>query len=89
MGGDANPAYINHLAEYAAKRYPFLKIGWYTGREAISEDVDLKNFDYIKVGPYIKDLGGLSSPATNQRMFKILHLGNKERKVDITRHFQN
>lgn len=88
MGGDANPAYINHLAEYATKHYPFLKIGWYTGRETISEDVDLKYFDYIKVGSYIKELGGLSSTTTNQRMFKILHQYKLNRKVDITKRFQ-
>lgn len=88
MGGDANPTYINELAEYTSKNYPFLKIGWYTGRETISEKINLKCFDYIKVGPYIKDLGGLSSATTNQRMFKILHLDGHNRKVDITKRFQ-
>ena len=88
MGGDANPAYINELAEYTFKHYPSLKIGWYTGRETISEKINLKCFDYIKVGPYIKELGGLASASTNQRMFKILHLANKERKIDITKRFQ-
>lgn len=31
----------------------------------------LKNLDYIKVGDYRADLGGLSSRTTNQRMYKI------------------
>lgn len=26
--------------------------------------------DYVKVGPYKKELGGLSSPSTNQRMYR-------------------
>lgn len=89
MGGDANPAYINHLAEYAFKHYPFLKIGWYTGRMAISKDIDLKNFDYIKVGSYIKHLGGLSSKTTNQRMYKVLHHSSTNVELkDITYKFQ-
>ena len=33
MGGDANPAYINKLAEYLYHNYPNLKIGWDSGRD--------------------------------------------------------
>lgn len=88
MGGDANPAYINHLAEYTREHYPFLKVGWYTGRDTISGDIDQKNFNYIKVGSYIKELGGLDSRNTNQRMYKIHRLNGLNRKVDITRKFQ-
>lgn len=88
MGGDANPAYINHLAEYTREHYPFLKVGWYTGRDTISDDIDQRNFNYIKVGSFIKELGGLDSRNTNQRMYKIHRLNGLNRKVDITRKFQ-
>lgn len=73
MGGDANPQYINALADFTFQDYPFLKIGWYTGRESIPPEINLDLFDYIKVGRYIQKLGGLASKTTNQRMYKITH----------------
>lgn len=88
MGGDANPAYINHLAQYTQEHYPCLKVGWYTGRDTISDEIDQKNFNYIKVGSYIQELGGLASYRTNQRMFEIHRLKGVNRKVDITKKFQ-
>lgn len=88
MGGDANPAYINHLAEYTREHYPFLKVGWYSGRDTIKDCIDLKNFNYIKVGPYIKELGGLDSRITNQRMYKIHRLHSLNRIMDMTKEFQ-
>ena len=27
-------------------------------------------FDYVKLGPYVEELGGLKSPTTNQRLYK-------------------
>lgn len=41
MGGDANPAYINKLAKYLYHNYPNLKIGWYSGRDKLSEEIKL------------------------------------------------
>lgn len=73
MGGDATPEFINTLAQFTYKKYPFLKVGWYTGRKKISSSIDLTWFNYIKVGPYIKALGGLSSKNTNQIMYRVLH----------------
>ena len=69
MGGDKNPKQINSLAEYIVLKYPKIKIGWYSGNTEISNEIDTDWFDYIKIGPYIKELGGLDSPTTNQKMF--------------------
>jgi anaerobic ribonucleoside-triphosphate reductase activating protein len=33
--------------------------------------IDLKNFNYIKLGPYIEERGPLSSPTTNQHLLKV------------------
>jgi anaerobic ribonucleoside-triphosphate reductase activating protein len=44
----------------------------------------LHNFDYIKLGAYIEELGGLDSLKTNQRLYKITN----EQMEDITNHFQ-
>jgi len=74
MGGDANPKEINDLAIYTNKRnvcgYKSLKVGWYSGRDEISNDIFLGNFDYVKIGHYDEKLGGLDKETTNQRLFK-------------------
>ena len=38
--------------------------------------------NYIKLGPYIEALGGLKSPDTNQRLFKVSEEGELNR-IDI------
>ena len=70
MGGDAEPGYINELACHLHQCYPHLKIGWYSGRIRIPSVVDASLFNYIKLGPYIRHLGGLKKQTTNQRMYK-------------------
>lgn len=73
MGGDNDPKRINRLAKYIKERLD-LKVAWYSGRQELSKDIDLENFDYIKLGPYIEELGGLNNPNTNQRMYKYSEL---------------
>ena len=57
MGGDGDPAEVDRLAQHVLSHHPHLKIGWYTGRTAISSLIDQQHFDYIKVGPYLRHLG--------------------------------
>lgn len=57
-----------------------LKVALYTGLDKVSESLNLF-IDYLKVGSYKKELGGLSSTATNQRMYK--------NNIDITHIFNN
>ncbi len=85
MGGDADPACINMLASHVRTKFPKLKVGWYSGRTMIASDIQLSNFDYIKIGPYLKHLGGLKSKRTNQKMFNINSSGEM---IDITYRFQ-
>lgn len=72
MGGDADPAEVERLA-HLVRTYPggTLKTGWYSGRTALPAGCRTDSFDYIKLGPYVERLGGLDSPATNQRFYKI------------------
>ena len=71
MGG--KPKVINTLAAFVKNGLPYnLKVGWYTGGNYIPDCINVKWFDYIKIGPYIKELGGLDSPITNQRMYQYL-----------------
>lgn len=71
MGGDINPYEVNVLAAHVRKRYPNLKVGWYSGDETISVFTEYKNFDFIKLGPYKRNRGGLDSKNTNQRFYKV------------------
>ena len=73
MGGDGEPSRVDSLAAYLRSAHPSLAVAWYTGRPEISPAVDVRHFDYIKVGPYIEALGGLKSPTTNQRLYHLKH----------------
>lgn len=83
MGGDAEPLEINNLMRRLKEQHKNLHTAWYSGRTLLSPMVDLSNFDYVKLGPYLAHLGALRSPRTNQRMFKIVD-GNMN---DITNIF--
>lgn len=88
MGGDAEPSIINELARFIVETYPGIKVAWYSGRQEISNEIALSNFDFIKVGPYKEELGPLNSRETNQIMYRIVHLGGgKEKLYDITYKF--
>ena len=82
MGGDSEPKRIDALASFVTNHYQ-LKVAWYSGRQELSKDIELSNFDFIKLGPYIEELGPLSSRTTNQRFYKV----NDKELVDITSRF--
>ena len=85
MGGDAAPHDVNFLAKYVhAVPDRKIKTGWYSGKPLLSKHCSLENFDFIKLGPYDETLGGLDSPNTNQRFYKI----NNCHLIDMTYLFQ-
>lgn len=82
MGGDRNADYVVELSKFVKQNYPDLKTAWYSGKE--TADCQLaENFDFVKFGPYKKELGGLKSKTTNQRLYKI----KAEKLEDITSSF--
>lgn len=83
MGGDAEPDKINTLASFIINHYNSIKVAWYSGRQELSNSIDLSNFDYIKLGPYKEEFGPLNSRTTNQRFYKV----NGKELVDITSRF--
>ena len=94
MGGDSDPEYINWLASIMRDmndsepgNWAYVKIAWYSGRQELSPDIDLRNFDYIKLGPYIEEKGPLSSRTTNQVMLQIDNSYGKPITKDITSRF--
>lgn len=88
MGGDSNPSEVDDIAQDIKQYYPNLKVAWYSGNEKLSKEINLEFFDYIKIGPYVKDKGSLISKDTNQRFYKVLHIGINDNKLsDITYKF--
>ena len=83
MGGDAEPDKVNTLASFITNHYNSIKVAWYSGRQELSKEIDLKNFDFVKLGPYIEELGPLNSKNTNQRFYKI----EENKLIDITNLF--
>ncbi len=84
MGGDGDPRGVGQLAEYIHEEHPEFHVAWYSGRIRIPSVVSVTNFDYIKIGPYIRHLGPLKEPTTNQRLYRIQPDGQM---VDITERF--
>ena len=65
-GGDSISA--EYLFKLTKLEYPKIKTAWYSGGEELPKNI--RYFDYIKLGPYKKDLGGLRNPNTNQKLYK-------------------
>lgn len=85
MGGDIAPREVAALSGYLhARSNGQIKTGWYSGRQQLPEGCSYRHFDYIKLGPYIERLGGLNSPTTNQRFYRI----RNGEMVDMTDCFQ-
>lgn len=93
MGGDQNMKKLKQAIKFV-KRHG-LKTAVYSGLDIVSpftneftntgDPMDIGTYiDYLKIGHYDENLGGLSSPTTNQRMYFFLNNSIK----DITSWFQ-
>ena len=87
MGGDATPEKVDSLAGWMRSAYPELKTAWYSGRAVLSDKIHLRNFDYIKLGPYIEAKGPLNKPTTNQILYRIDPKAENGIGEDITNKF--
>jgi len=88
MGGDQDSAYVASLAQHVRNTYA-LKTAWYSGcnielRQSSINNPQLSTFDFVKFGSYVESLGGLKSPATNQRFYR----RDGENWIDETSKFQ-
>lgn len=66
MGGDYNIEELNYIIRYISDSG--LKTCLYTGLNYVP--IGLEMLDYIKIGEYKEELGGLDKPTTNQRFYK-------------------
>ena len=83
LGGDSDKVTLVSLAKRIRNNYDLL-VGWYSGESSLDLSYYGRYFDYIKVGPYIKEYGPLNSPTTNQRLYFIKR--NKS-PIDVTSSF--
>ena len=82
MGGDSSVAELCELSMWLHENSS-LKVGWYSGRDKLPENLPVQLFDFIKVGSYIEEFGNLKSPRTNQRLYKV----EDGELIDITARF--
>ncbi len=72
MGGDSAPEEIEKFSILIRhKSNGNIKTAWYSGKSKLPESISPASFNYIKLGPYIEQFGGLNNTATNQRFYKI------------------
>ena len=87
LGGESDIDALTELFMYAHKR---VKTAWYSGLDLVPKNHlgILEYLDYLKLGPYKQELGGLDSPTTNQHLYKIEHQGDGNYyQTDITHLF--
>ena len=68
MGGEWRPGMLIAMLKLAQQEG--VKTCLYSGYEDVSLTIR-KHLDYLKTGPWIKELGGLDSPRTNQRFYDL------------------
>lgn len=75
LGGEHDIDTLIELFQYAYKK---VKTAWYCGLDMIPKDKlgIMQYLDYLKLGHYDHELGGLNSPTTNQRFYQIEHQGD-------------
>lgn len=71
MGGDSDLRQLNELIYNLKCFNKKVKIARYSGNTELPEIDDCQWLNYIKIGPYIKELGPLDNPTTNQRLYQI------------------
>ena len=82
FGGEHDMDTLTELFMYAHKR---IKTAWYSGLDRLPQKHQgiLQFLDFYKEGHYDVKLGGLDSPATNQRLYFVSH--PREKLFDITK----
>lgn len=73
MGGDSSPKEIDMFARCIKDLYD-IKVAWYSGRQELNKYINLKCFDFIKLGPYIEEFGPLNSKTTNQKFYQVIKI---------------
>lgn len=83
MGGDCNLRATNKLMLFCREEFPNIKRAIYLGSDGVPTFLNIKLFDFIKIGPYLKECGPINNPNTNQRLYKV----DGVELIDITNKF--
>ena len=84
LGGEHDIGALTELFMYAHKR---VKTAWYCGLDRLPKQHlgIMQYLDWIKLGHFDIELGGLDSPTTNQHLYMIEHQGDGNYwQTDIT-----
>ena len=89
LGGEHDIDNLINLFYYVSITFPNIKTAWYCGLDMIPKDKEeiLDYLDYVKVGHFDLNLGGLDSPDTNQKLYKVNHTQEGNKLIDITYKF--
>ena len=68
LGEGNDPESLKAIAYYLRSSHPELELALYSGRESVEDEL-FEIFDFVKVGPYIKEFGPLNEKTTNQRLY--------------------
>lgn len=88
LGGEHDMDSLIELFQYVCKK---VKTAWYCGLDIIPKNKVgiLQYLDWVKLGHYDQELGGLNSPTTNQKFYKVNHQGNGWSLINKTYLFNN
>ena len=89
LGGEHDIDTLINLFYYISVTFPKIKTAWYCGLDMIPKDKEeiLDYLDYVKIGHFDLNLGGLDSPDTNQKLYKVNHTQKGNELIDITYKF--
>ncbi len=68
LGEGKDPEALLRIAEHLRVHHPDLERAVYSGRPEVEPEI-YAAFDYVKVGPYVAELGQLNERTTNQRLY--------------------
>ncbi len=68
LGEGKDPEALLRIAEHLRVHHPDLERAVYSGRPEVELEI-YAAFDYVKVGPYVAELGPLNERTTNQRLY--------------------
>lgn len=89
LGGEHDIDNLINLFYYVSVAFPNIKTAWYCGLDMIPKDKEeiLDYLDYVKIGHFDLNLGGLDSLDTNQKLYKVNHTQKGNELIDITYKF--
>lgn len=91
FGGEHDIDFLITLLLWVGKKWKNIKRAWYCGLDFVPKNKQhiFDVLDYVKVGHYDSELGGLDNPHTNQRLYQISHRIVQNELYDITECFRH